>query len=96
MFIHPGLPNMNENMSRKLNVRTSIRICKICRINIVSQYTSQSIMTTVNLASFVKTYFLGLIFEAYRGTYIFVDKQRSSIWHEFIFTVEGIFKIFRQ
>ena len=51
---------------------------------------------TVKLVSFVEIYFLGWIFQAYRGEYIFADNQRSYISHEFIFTVEDIFKIFRK
>ena len=52
--------------------------------------------TTVKLASFVEIYFFGWIFQAYRRVYIFVDKHCSYIWHEFVFAVENILKIFGQ
>ena len=50
--------------------------------------------TTVKLASFVEIYFLGWIFQTYRGEYIFADKQRFYIWHEFISRLSAFSKYF--
>ena len=95
VFIHPKLPNMNRNMSRKSKctyVNQSMHNLqdKYCEpVAYVAKHYVRVMTTTVKLASFVKIYFLGQFFQAYRGEHIFLDKQRSYIWHEFIFTVEG-------
>ena len=80
---------INQNMQNLQN--------KYCEpVVYVAKHYVTVMTTTVKLAPFVKIYFLGRIFQAYRGEYIFVDKQRSYIWREFIFTVEDIFKKFWQ
>ena len=101
-FIHPGLPNMNGNMSRKIKCTYINQNMKNLQnkywepvVYVVKHYV-RDITTTVKVAFFVEIYFLGWIFQVYCAKYISVDKQRLYVWHEFIFTVEDIFKIFRR
>ena len=67
LLIHPGLPNMNENMSRKtkwtyINQNMQNLQNKFCEplVFIAKDYV-RVMWTTTKVASFVKIYFLGWI-----------------------------------
>ena len=83
MIIHQRLSNMKGNMSLKtkytyVNQNMQNLHNKYCEsVVYVIKHTVRAMTTTVKLAAFVEIYFLGCIFQAYRGEYIFVDKQCS-------------------
>ena len=65
IFIHPGLPNMNGNLSRKtkcayINQNMQNLENKYCEpvVYVVKHYV-RGVTNTIKLASFVEIYFLG-------------------------------------